>query len=208
MKSESEEGRPYLHREVYPAAPGRAQPQKVDQLGDVGIRRRKEIRALPEFRVALRAQPVAAVGVADAVLRICFVLRLEQFPAANETAIFFPTAFYEFKVFGILRQAQVKRNFPGFSFDRNVEVRPGTSVPMPVIHTAVLDRLADVFGVPADAVDFDGSAETESLARPHEIAMKRCRLLARGFSELKAHAGGVSSTVAQKLCCKAGSFIE
>jgi hypothetical protein len=39
-------------------------------LGDVGIRGCKEIRALPELRVALRAQPVAAVSVADTVVAV------------------------------------------------------------------------------------------------------------------------------------------
>jgi len=30
--------------------------------GNVGVRRREEVRAIPEFRVALGAQPVVAVG--------------------------------------------------------------------------------------------------------------------------------------------------
>ena len=84
----------------------RKRDTRTKLLGDVRIGRRKEIRSLPEFRVALCAQPVVAIGVAGSVVGV--VLRLEKFPAADEAVIFLPAAFDEFEVFCVLCEAQVE----------------------------------------------------------------------------------------------------
>ena len=106
-----------------------------------------------EFLVALRAQPVPAIGVADTMLRVVF--RAEKLPSADQTLILRPASGHQTKVGGSQRGSDLERSNLADA-GHHVALFPRTSVPVPVKLTEGLDDLTDILAIPPLTMNLNG----------------------------------------------------